>query len=134
MGDDIGFGGGGEERSGPSPERRLVPMKLGDAEVYVERIGSPNEVENSDRIYTAAPGSDMAFEEAMQILRECVRVVGEHITSLGEEAIPKQVRVEFALSLEAKGEAKIIPVLLTGEAKAASGFKITAVWGKLEGS
>jgi hypothetical protein len=130
--DDIGWGGG-EEHSDSYPERRLVPMKLGDAEVYVERVGTLIDVEDSDRIYTAAPGSDVAFEEAMQILRECVRVVGKHITSLGKEAIPSQVSVEFALSLEAKGEAKIIPVLLTGEAKATSGFKVTAVWGKLEG-
>jgi hypothetical protein len=42
--------------------------------------------------------------------------------------------LEFALSLEAKGEAKILPVLLSGGAKVTSGFKVTAVWGGLEGS
>lgn len=58
----------------------------------------------------------MTLLRATEILRECVRVVGEQVRGLGEGALPRQVRVEFSLALEAKGEAKIVPVLLTGEA------------------
>ena len=66
-------------------------------------------------------------------IKECVGVVGSLVSDLGEEAKPRQMRVEFTLAFEAKGEAKIIPVLLTGEARATTGFKVTAVWGDLEG-
>lgn len=129
MSDIIGFGGGAESRPDLRQVREFVPMRVGEATVFVEQIGELAEVEPNDEIYAAAPlGPDEAFEKASEILQECVRVVGERIDGLAQKAKPQEVTVEFALSLEATGKAQLIPVFLTGETKAASGLKVTAVW------
>lgn len=104
-------------------------MQVGSATVYVEQAGEPFEIQTDDQFYPVSPPSTKdAFEEASRILQECVRVVGERVEDLTEKARPKEVTVEFTLSFEAKGRAQLIPVLLTGEAKAATGLKVTAVW------
>lgn len=129
MSDTIGFGGDAESRPDSAQARQFVPMRVGDATVFVEQTGERTEVALSDEIYAAAPsGPDEAFEKAGEILQECVRVVGERIDRLAQKAKPKEVTVEFALSIEATGKAQLIPVLLTGETKAATGLKVTAVW------
>lgn len=130
MGDEIGFGGDGESRPEGGSVRKLVPMQIGTATVYVEQVGEPPEIETDEDIYPVAPpGPREAFEQAGEILHECVRVVGERIEGLTEKAKPGQVTVEFTLSFEAKGKAQLIPVFFTGETKAQTGLKVTAVWG-----
>lgn len=127
MSDNIGLGDDGGTR--PASLRQLVPMQVGNATVYVEKVGEPVEIEADDRIYPVAPpGPGEAFEKAGEILHECVRVVGERIEGLAYTASPNQVTVEFTLSFEAKGKAQLIPVLFTGETKAQTGLKVTAVW------
>lgn len=131
MSDEIGFGGdGGTRRAASTPQRQLVPMKVGGATVFVEQVGEPLEVE-TDEIYPVAPLSPTeAFEKAGEALQECVRVVGEKVEGLAGKAMPREVTVEFTLSFEATGRAQLIPVFLTGETKAQTGLKVTAVWGK----
>jgi len=136
MSDKIGFG---DNRRSPesTATRRFIPMQVGSATVYVEQIGTPPEIEVDPRIRAVAPDPKEAFEQASEILRECVRVVGERVeglAELAEKARPRDITVEFALSFEVKGKAQLIPVFLTGETKAVSGLKVTAVWGpQMEG-
>lgn len=104
-------------------------MQVGSATVYVEQAGEPLQIQTDDRFYPVSPPSTKeAFEEASKILQECVRVVGERVEGLAGKAMPKEVTVEFTLTFEATGKAQLIPVLLTGEAKAVTGLKVTAVW------
>ncbi len=129
MSDKIGFGGGAESQLDSARTRRFVPMQVGSATVFVEQVGESVEVEANDEIYPVAPPSPAeAFVKAGEALQECVRVVGEKIEGLADKAKPEQVTVEFTLSFEAKGKAQLIPVLLTGETKATTGLKVTAVW------
>jgi hypothetical protein len=134
MSDAIGFGGS-EQSAASTPTSRLIPMQVGSATVYVEQFGAPPEVEVDERIRPVAPDPKQAFEQASEILRECVRVVGERVEGLAEKARPRDITVEFALSFEATGKAQLIPVFLTGETKAITGLKVTAVWSRqVEGS
>ncbi len=136
MSDEIGFGGSGQQSVGPTPARQLVPMRVGSATVFVEQVGDPAEIQTDDAIYPVSPPSpEDAFEKAGQILQECVRVVGERVEEIAGKARPREITVEFTLSFEAGGKAQLIPVLFTGETKAVTGLKVTAVWGpKTEGS
>lgn len=127
MDNEIGLGTGGE--AGTSGPRRLVAISVGEAAVYVEVAGEPLSIEGDEDIYpAAAKGPADVFGEAGRALKEIVHVVGERVVSLGNEVKPDQVSVEFALSFEAGGRAQLIPVLFTGETKAVSGLKVTAVW------
>jgi hypothetical protein len=130
MSDEIGFRRDAHSPPGSEGPGQLVPMSVGDATVYVEQIGEPLTIETREDIYTVAPPDpDEAFERAGEVLHECVRVVGERVGTLAENAMPKSVAVEFTLSFEASGRAQIVPVLLTGQTKVATGLKVTAVWG-----
>jgi hypothetical protein len=130
--DEIRFGGSGQQSVEPTPTRQLVPMRVGNATVFVEQAGGPAEIQTDDSVYPVSPPSpEDAFDKAGQILRECVRVVGERVEELAGKAMPRDISVEFTLSFEAGGKAQLIPVLFTGETKAATGLKITAVWGPI---
>jgi hypothetical protein len=124
----------GDIAPGPSEStrvRRLVPMQVGNATVFVEDIGEPALIDADDQVRPVAPPSPQeAFENAGKILHECVRVLGQRIESLAANARPKEITVEFSLSFEVKGRASIIPVFLTGESSAQTGLKVTAVWGR----
>jgi hypothetical protein len=128
MGDEIGFGSSREPGTGSAPMRQLIPMQVGHATVYVEQISQSLEIQTDDTIRPVAPSPGEAFGKASEILQECVRVLGERVEGLTERAKPAQVTVEFTLSFEVAGRAQLIPVLLTGESKAATGLKVTAVW------
>ncbi len=129
MSDKIGFGNDAGSRSEAARTGHLVPMRIGGATVYVEQISEPLTIETSEDIYPVAPpGPAQAFEQAGEVLQECVRVVGERVEKLAENAKPREVTVEFTLSFEASGRAQLIPVFLTGQTKAATGLKVTAVW------
>ena len=129
MDSEVGLGTGREAEAGTARPRRLVPMRVGEAAVYVEVAGKPPSVEGDDEIYAAAPKKpEDVFGEVGRALKEVVRVVGEQVAALSDKARPEQVSVEFALSFEAGGKAQLIPVLFTGETKAISGLKIIAVW------
>jgi hypothetical protein len=129
MSDEIGLGGDGESRVESGRTSQLVPMRVGNATVFVEQVGRPAEIQTDDAIYPVSPLSpEDAFEKAGQILQECVRVVGERVAELAGRARPRDIMVEFTLSFEVGGKAQLIPVLFTGETKAVTGLKVTAVW------
>jgi Trypsin-co-occurring domain 1 len=129
MSDAIRSGTGPNLQSSGSPIRRLVPMQVGSAVVYVEQVGEPAVAEEDDRIRpVAVPTPQEAFENAGEILHECVRVIGEKIEALGAKARPDQMSVEFSLNFEVKGKAALIPVFVTGETGAKTGLKVTAMW------
>lgn len=133
MSDEIRAEGISKSLSESLSPRRLFPMQIGNAIVYIEQTGEPATLETDDRIRPVAPpGSQEAFESAGQILHECVRVLGERIGTLAEKTRPQQISVEFSLSFEVKGKAAVIPVFITGEATTQTGLKVTAVWDRHE--
>jgi hypothetical protein len=108
-------------------ERRMVPLKIGKATVYVEQIGPEPAVE-SEYVPVSALDPAEAFDKASEAIRECVRIVGGRIEELKEGLKPQEVSVEFSLGFEASGKASWIPVLFQTEAKANAALKVTAVW------
>ena len=122
---------GGDSASETLPTdggRRLVPMQVGDAVIYIEQIGPPPKVEGNAEIRAvSAPDPREVFEQASTALRECVRQVGEKLTAMADKVRPQQVTVEFSISFDAKGKS-VIPVFFTGEAGVTTGLKVTALW------
>lgn len=108
--------------------RRLVPMKVGSAVVYVEAVGDDTTVQTSEDFRAVGLDPTEAFEKASDALRECVRIVGTGIEDFGTAVRPEEVGVEFTISFDVEGQAHIIPVLLTGKSKASMGIKVTAKW------
>jgi hypothetical protein len=126
-----------ESGPGPRPDapaRRFVPMQIGGATVFVQETGEPVWIEEDDQIRPVGPRSPTeAFESAGEILRECVRVIGDGLESLAAKVRPDQITVEFSLSFEVKGKASLVPVFVTGESGAQTGLKVTAVWKRGDG-
>jgi hypothetical protein len=117
------------KRPAVAAERRVVPMQVGSATVYIEQFGDLIVVESEGAIRTVAlPSSSEVFEKGGDILHECVRVIGERIEAMAEKARPKKVTVEFSISFEVRGKASVIPVFLTGETGGQTGLKVTAEW------
>jgi hypothetical protein len=110
-----------------SGERRLIPMQIGAATVYVEQGAGSAVVEADDRIHAAAFNPAAAFDAASDALRECTRIVGEQMSAVAEAARPNEVTVEFALTFEAKGKA-LIPVFVSAESGVQTALKVSAVW------
>ena len=119
--------GRGESAVEPA-ERRLVPMKVGSATVFVEATDDDATLETDEFHPVGALNPEQAFENASHALKECVRVVGQRIESMQDTMLPKEVGVEFTLTFDVEGKATIVPVLLTGKAKTAVGIKVTAKW------
>jgi hypothetical protein len=109
-------------------------MRLGSAIVYIEQVGDPGVIEADDQVRPVAPPTpEEAFERAGDILRECVRIIGERVEALVTRARPQEITVEFSLTFEVKGKAALIPIFVTGETGAQTGLKVTAVWKRGEG-
>src|SRR5579859_767531 len=128
MSDEIIAGGITEYTSEPGSLRKFTPMQIGRAVVYIEQLGTTDQIESDSQIYPAAPGMKEAFEMAVDALRECIHMVGEQVNTLVTKARPDELELEFSLNFEAKGQATVIPVLVTGKAGAGSGIKIRANW------
>lgn len=126
---------GAISESQPEEEARpqVIPMKVGNATVYVEQIGPPVEVKTDGQVRPVAPSPDEVFKVASEALQECVRVLGERIEKLQSDISPREVTVEFALSFEAGGKANLIPIFVTGESKVSTGLKVTAKWQRQDG-
>lgn len=126
MTDEISIGGVQGGGDGDPVGRRLVPIRVGDATVWVEQVGDAI-VELTDDVHpVAAPDPQRAFENAGAFLRECVRIFDERIRQLPRR--PQEISVEFSIGFEMRGKASLIPVFLTGESSLTSGIKVTAVW------
>lgn len=123
-----GTGGIGEPTPESAPSRRLVPIQVDTATVYIEQIGEPVVIEADDRIRPVAPDTKEVFENAVEVLQKCVHVMGEKVETIAEKARPQEITVEFTLSFEATGKLTVIPILVTGETKGNTGLKVTAVW------
>lgn len=120
-------------RAKPSPVRRLIPMQVGKATVYIEQIGESAEVQTDDSIYPVAPPTPgEVFENAVEVLQECVRVVGAKLETLATKAMPQEVTVEFSLTFQARGKMTLVPVFVTGETGVETGLKVTALWRRPE--
>lgn len=129
MSSDITVGGvPNGQASTTSPKRRLVQMRIGEAEVYVAEVGGIVEVEPTDEIYTVAPDPKQAFDKAVEVVRECVRVVGTQLESLAKQARPQEIEVEFSLTFDARARGALIPIFVTAEQGLETGLKVKAVW------
>jgi hypothetical protein len=117
----------GEASEEATPSRRLVPMQVGKATVFVEDLGAAEIVEDEGIRTVGAVEPAEAFERGGDALQECVRIVGEKVDGLAETAKPREVTVEFSLNFEAKGKF-VIPVLMSAESGVSTGIKVTAVW------
>ena len=117
-----------EQNTAESPPRRLVPMQVGTATVFVEAIDDDTVVETDGFHAVGALNPQVAFETASEALKECVRVMGERIETMRDAMRPTEVGIEFTLTFDVEGKATIVPVLLTGKAKTAVGIKVTAKW------
>src|SRR5712692_2270847 len=103
MSDEIRIGTSSNMLSETAPTRRLIPMRVGSATVYVEEVGEPAVIEADDQVRPVAPPSPQeAFQSAGEILRECVRVIGERVEALTAKTRPHEITVEFSLSFEVK--------------------------------
>jgi hypothetical protein len=130
---EIGAGADKQARSDASDEvSRLVPMRIGDATVFLSRPDRDAVIEESDEIRPVVkvtlPSPQEAFEQAGAFLCECVRIFDDRIGRLAHQ--PGQITVEFALSFEVTGKAALVPVFITGETKGGTAIKVTAVWGR----
>lgn len=130
MSDDFNPAGGDTATPAVGTETRpkLVPMKVGDATVYVEAVGDGAVVEAGDEFHAVGVDPQQAFETASEALKECVRVVGERVVAMKDAMRPEEVGIEFTITFDVQGKATIIPVLLTGSAKTQLGVKVTAKW------
>ena len=129
MDDEIAVGGISEMPSEAAP-RRLVPLQIGTATVFVEQTGAPAEVDVGDAIHPVAlPSPKQAIEQAGAFLQELVGIFDERIEKLATATRPREVGVEFSLGFEVTGKATIIPVLLSGESSAEAAIKVSATWG-----
>lgn len=132
MSDEIEAGGAAE----PTPEigdvrRKAVPMRVGNATVYIIQTGETNIVSGEygeDEIYTVAPNVREAFDKAVDVIRETVGKIGEGVQKLAEKAMPQELEVEFSLTFEATAKTAIIPIFVNAEHGLGTGLKITAVW------
>jgi hypothetical protein len=114
------------------PTRRLVPMAVGSATVYVEQIGVAA-VESDRQVYPVAPPSPgEAFENAVGVIRECVHAVGKQVQDFTGELRPDELTLEFSITFNVKAKASPVPVLFTGETGAQTGLKVVAVWRRPE--
>jgi hypothetical protein len=127
---DIDVPGAVPDEDLQSTGRRLIPMKVGDATLYIEPMDQPAVIEDLDDDELRPVGVDprQAFETASEALRECVKVVGDRLGSIGSAVTPDKIGMEFTLTFDVEGKATIIPVLLTGKAKSAIGIKVSAEW------
>src|SRR4051794_6524915 len=125
MSDEIRIGNSSHALSEGMPTRRLVPMQVGSATVYIEEVGDAALIEVDDQVRPVAPPSPQeAFEKAGEILRECVRVIGERVEALAAKARPDEITIEFSLCFEVKGKAALIPAFVTGETGVQTGLKV----------
>jgi Trypsin-co-occurring domain 1 len=128
MDDELALGGP-EIEPGAQSEVRVLPVQIGGATVFVEQIGEGPVTDYDEGLYPVGPPSPTeAFEKANEALKECVRVVGETLEKIGDRVKPQEVSLEFSLSFQAEGTARIIPVLVTGKTAASTGLKVTATW------
>lgn len=128
MDDDLALGGPG---TAPDTEAQVhvLPMELGGATVFIEQVGEGASVDYDEELYPVGPPSPKeAFDKANEALKECIRVVGETLENIADKARPQEVSLEFALTFQAEGTARIIPVLVTGKTAATTGLKVTAKW------
>lgn len=126
MSDEVMAGGVGEVDE-QRPARRLVPVQIGMATVFIEQAGGPVELGEGDEVHPVAlPGPQKAFEQAGDFLQECVGIFDARIRALVTR--PQEVSVEFSLGFEVKGKATLIPILLSGETSTQAAIKVTARW------
>jgi hypothetical protein len=109
-------------------QRSLVPMKVGNATVYVVQTGDASIVAREGEIHTVAPDAREIFDRAVDVIRECVVKIGDGIEALAEKAMPRELTVEFSLTFEAKAKGAIVPIFVTAEHGVGAGLKISAVW------
>jgi hypothetical protein len=129
MSEEIGASRPGESGTTSSPTmRRFVPVRVGQATVYIEEKANLIDVEPGDDIHPVALTSPQdVLANAGAVIKECVRSVGDHISRLAAEIRPQEVSVEFALTFAVHGKTSI-PVFVTGESSAQTGLTIKAVW------
>ena len=126
MDEEIIAGGIGEVAE-ETPIRRLVPLQIGTATVFVELTPTPVEVDVGEEIHPVAlPSPKEAFEQAGDLLQELVRIFDERVKALVKR--PEEINIEFSLGFMVKGKATLIPVLLSGETAAQAAVKVSAKW------
>jgi hypothetical protein len=111
----------------PELGRPVVPLQIGSAVVYVERLGTVTVPADSAIRPVGEADPAQAFNVASDALAECVRQIGQRITQIAQNLRPDEVTTEFTLTFEAGG-AFAIPLLVTAKGTTQTGIKVTATW------
>jgi hypothetical protein len=122
--------GGGSSTSGFATQagKRLIPMRVGSAEVFIEGSGEEVALDAAPEIRPTSLNPEKAFDAAVDILKECVRVVGEGLERLEKAVKPQELEIEFSLTFDAKAKGALIPLFVTAEQGFGTGLKVKAVW------
>lgn len=127
--DEIRVGGGSSTSEFARPAgRQFVPMRIGSAEVFVEASAGEVTLEAAPEIRPTTLNPEKAFDAAVGILKECVRVVGEGLERLEKAVKPQELEIEFTLTFDAKAKGALIPLFVTAEHGLGAGLKVKAVW------
>jgi hypothetical protein len=133
MPDEIVLGTATNSMPSKPEQARAIPMQVGNAIVFIATGDQSLQIQESDRIYAVAlPSPKEAFENALEVIQECVGGIGKRLEALARELRPDEISVEFSLQFEGTGTAQIIPVLVTTQTKATGGIKVNAVWRQLD--
>lgn len=103
-------------------------MRVGSAEVFVEASDEEVALEAAPEIRPTSLNPEKAFDAAVDILKECVRVVGEGLERLERAVKPQELEIEFSLTFDAKAKGALIPLFVTAEHGMGAGLKVKAVW------
>lgn len=133
MSDEIVAGGFSKPAARAASTRKLIPMHVANATVHIESAVEAAEIDPTDAIYAVAlPSPKEAFENGLEVVKECIGAIGARLDELAEKLGPQEVSVEFSLAFEGTGKARVIPLLVTAETKGATGLKMTAKWRRPE--
>lgn len=102
-------------------ETNLIPIKVGDATVYIRSTKTADVTED---VYAAGLPSPL---DLLQTAREFISTFGSYLASIQREHMPAELNVTFELGVEGSAQARI-PVLISGESKASAALTLKAVW------
>jgi hypothetical protein len=105
---------------------RLIPVRVGDAEIEVEAVVVAGTEATSGRVLKAAGNVAEAFARAQDAIVEVARSTAQLIDRAGAAARPDRVEVEFGLKFSASGG--VIMAGVAGEAtlKVTLGYDVSA--------
>lgn len=101
---------------------RLIPVRVGNAEIEVEAVAVAGTESTSGRAGRAAGSVLDAFDRAQDAIVEVARSTAEMIVKAGAAARPDRVEVEFGLKFSASGGVIMAAVAAEASLKVTLGY------------